>query len=289
MNPSASAGADVSSAGRSEVERVVQALERRVLDLEAQNQRLHAAQVEVEESRRRSVDLFEFIPVAAYTLDREGCIQEANAAGARLLGRERASILQCPFTSVARLEDPGAFRSHLHRALETSDVVTEELRLRASAETTLQAVSQRRVAPSGAATSRMVLLDVSDRPRAAETQEGVGRSRRARSKGALWRAHAGMTRQRASSVRWIAEQMATWGKTLRLTQAERAVAQLVVLGLSNKEIAGERRASIATIRAQVSSAFKKANATSRGEFAFYFFGSMRPVGDLGAESPQTRD
>jgi DNA-binding CsgD family transcriptional regulator len=71
--------------------------------------------------------------------------------------------------------------------------------------------------------------------------------------------------------RWIAEEMARWGRALGLTPSEMLVAELLLLGLSNKEIAQERGVSPSTVRIQVSRCLLKAGADSRGAFAFKFF------------------
>jgi PAS domain S-box-containing protein len=83
-----------------------------------------------------------------------------------------------------------------------------------------------------------------------------------------------MTPRRANATHWIPKRMARWGASIGLTAAEMAIAQLLILGMSNKEIARARGVSLPTVRTQVSSCFEKAMASSRSEFAFYFFGSI---------------
>jgi PAS domain-containing protein len=50
-----------------------------------QNEELRRAQVAIEESRDRYVDLYEFAPIGCLTRTREGMISEVNRAGTALL------------------------------------------------------------------------------------------------------------------------------------------------------------------------------------------------------------
>lgn len=52
-----------------------------------------------------------------------------------------------------------------------------------------------------------------------------------------------------------------------LTDAERAIAHLLLSGLSNEEIADARRRSVTTIAKQVASVFRKLGVCSRAELA----------------------
>src|SRR5437763_15292761 len=81
--------------------------------LELQNCELRATQQALEESRRCYADLFDFAPVAYFTLSRSGYIQEVNLAGAALLERPRAQLLDRPFAAVARLEHIETVFRHL--------------------------------------------------------------------------------------------------------------------------------------------------------------------------------
>lgn len=54
-----------------------------------QNRQLLDAQAELEASQARYADLYDFAPVAHFTLDPTGVIKEVNLAGAALVGHER--------------------------------------------------------------------------------------------------------------------------------------------------------------------------------------------------------
>ena len=62
------------------------------IELEMQNEELQRAQLLMEESRDRYVDLYEFAPVGYITLKSNGMIAEANLAGAAMLGVDRQYV-----------------------------------------------------------------------------------------------------------------------------------------------------------------------------------------------------
>ena len=69
------------------------------IELEVQNEQLRMAQIALEESRDRYVDLYEFAPVGYLTITREGVLNGVNLTGAKLLGVERKKLLRRRFAS----------------------------------------------------------------------------------------------------------------------------------------------------------------------------------------------
>ena len=88
-----------------ESKKVLQELRVHQIELEMQNERLRQAQDELEDSRDRYVDLYDFAPVGYLSITAHGMIEEINLAATRLLSMERKALLQRPFTSLVIAED----------------------------------------------------------------------------------------------------------------------------------------------------------------------------------------
>ncbi|MBS4096889.1 MAG: PAS domain S-box protein [Sulfuricella sp.] len=78
-------------------EEILQDLRVHQIELEMQNDQLRRAQLALEESRDRYLDLYEFAPVGYLTLTPTGLVTNANLSGAALLGVERLKLLQHRF------------------------------------------------------------------------------------------------------------------------------------------------------------------------------------------------
>lgn len=79
--------------------RLVHELEAHQIELEMQNKELRRAQEELELSRNKYAELYDFAPVGYFTFDTDGLIKEVNLAGAQLLGIERRLLANKPFNS----------------------------------------------------------------------------------------------------------------------------------------------------------------------------------------------
>ncbi len=80
-----------------DVWKLVHELQIHQVELEMQNEELHRAQTELEGSRGRLSDLYDFAPVGYLTLDNKGKILEANLTAARQMNRERSALIRDSF------------------------------------------------------------------------------------------------------------------------------------------------------------------------------------------------
>lgn len=87
---------------------------------------------------------------------------------------------------------------------------------------------------------------------------------RARADAERWRHEAGALLRGLSEA--IEHQLTAWG----LTEAEQAIARLLLKGLSHKEIAELRGASDATVRQQAATIYRKSGLAGRAELAAFF-------------------
>jgi PAS domain S-box-containing protein len=94
------------------------------LELEMQNEQLRAARQELEESRDRYVELYEFAPVGYLTLDADGLIEQINLCAIKLLGQERRRLLGRSFTHLVIDQDRPRWRELTIR-LRNSPQATE--------------------------------------------------------------------------------------------------------------------------------------------------------------------
>jgi diguanylate cyclase (GGDEF)-like protein/PAS domain S-box-containing protein len=140
------------------------------IELEAQNEALHEAQVALEESLDRYSDLYEFAPVGYLTLTDTGHIAEINLTGATMLGEERGTLLNSRFARFVAAEDGDRWHLFLVSAMQQHDLRNCELTLRrgdgscfnASLNWALSAIANK--APQ----VRMTLSDITERKRAEE-------------------------------------------------------------------------------------------------------------------------
>jgi PAS domain S-box-containing protein len=101
------------------------------VELEMQNRELREVQQELEESRNRYADLYDFAPVGYASLDGKGVIRDINLTGSTMLGVERARLIDMPLARYVWPEDRGWFVEHMRRCRQTEEKVSTELKLAA--------------------------------------------------------------------------------------------------------------------------------------------------------------
>jgi PAS domain S-box-containing protein len=112
-----------------DMRQLIQELNIYQIELEMQNEELRRAQLELDESRNRYLDLYDFAPVGYFTIDHNGLILEANLTGADLLGIERGNLIKNMFSRFIAPGFQDAFYHHLREVFETRTKQTCELKL----------------------------------------------------------------------------------------------------------------------------------------------------------------
>ena len=158
------------------------------IELEMQNETLRQAQVALEESRDRYVDLYEFAPVGYLTLSNTGMIAEINLTGATLLGEDRRRLFHHRFARFVVSEDQDRWQRHFLHALQHGERQTCELSLQRSDGTVFDACLDCLLTAAGAAAPalRITLTDITARKQAmAKLQSSEDRLRLAKSAAGL--------------------------------------------------------------------------------------------------------
>jgi diguanylate cyclase (GGDEF)-like protein/PAS domain S-box-containing protein len=166
-------------------EEILHELEVHQIELEMQNEELRRAQLALEESRDRYVDLYEFAPVGYLTLTSEGLISDVNLTGAALLGDERKKMLRRRFNRFVTSEDKDRYHHLFLSLMQHDERQVCELALQRGDGSTFQAHLDclRAVAGDKSLVARIALIDVTERNRAEvelriaaaafESQEGM--------------------------------------------------------------------------------------------------------------------
>jgi diguanylate cyclase (GGDEF)-like protein/PAS domain S-box-containing protein len=113
-----------------EKQQLIHELQVHQIELEMQNEELRSSQSELEESRAKYSDLYDFAPVGYLTFDKQGLILEANLTVATELGLERSFLVKKPFRAYIAMEDREIFDSHLHKVFKSGVQQACEIRLK---------------------------------------------------------------------------------------------------------------------------------------------------------------
>lgn len=132
---------------------------------------LRETQQQLEESRDRYADLYDFAPVGYLTLDERGRVLEANLTAAALLGREREKVIGKRFASWLEQGESEKFFDHLELAFSAPSNAAAKLKITAAGEIReirLESAAARR-AGENPRSCRTVMIDVTEQKRMADS------------------------------------------------------------------------------------------------------------------------
>ncbi len=112
-----------------DITKLIHELEVHQVELDMQNDELRKAQAEIELSRAKYVDLYDFAPVGYFTLAATGKIEDVNLTGAKFLGVEKTNLLNRDFRLFIAPEYRSLFDSHRLEVLASNSVRECELKL----------------------------------------------------------------------------------------------------------------------------------------------------------------
>lgn len=224
------------------------------IELEMQNETLRLAQIELEQSRDRYMDLYEFAPVCYLTLTASGQIAEINLTGATLLGECTGKLRQSRFERFVVAEDQGKWRQHFSYALQQGGQLACELRMRRRDDTRFHvslSSSLTRVG-EGVPELRIALTDISTQKQAEEAR-----------------------RQFESRLK-------------RLTRREREILVLALSGMLNKDISARLGIGQRTVESHRLNIHRKTGGvsllelTQQAAVAGVVLGQIAPTADAAA-------
>ena len=151
-----------------DVRKLVEELHVHQVELEIQNDELRSMQCELEQSRKKYSDLYDFAPVGYLTLSEEGRIAEANLTAARQLGVERSILIGKPFNLYASENYREELHLHLRKVFKTRQPHTCEIKLngRGRIGCYFQLDSTYLLDSDGESLARTTMTDISDRKKA---------------------------------------------------------------------------------------------------------------------------
>jgi PAS domain S-box-containing protein len=94
-------------------EEIIHELRVHQIELEMQNEELQRVQLQLEESRDKYQDLYDFAPVGYFTLSQKGLISEANLTGASQLGMPRPKLINLGFGHFVAPESEDQYYQHI--------------------------------------------------------------------------------------------------------------------------------------------------------------------------------
>ena len=133
-------------------------------ELEMQNEELRGAQLDLEASRARYVELYDLAPVGYCSVGASGLIEHANLAAAALLGIARGALVRQRFSRFVFRDDQDAYYLQRKQLLECGQPQSFELRLlRSDGSLFWASLACSVVQNEGEAALRIVLTDISRR------------------------------------------------------------------------------------------------------------------------------
>jgi PAS domain S-box-containing protein len=155
---------DITKMKYEDVLRLAGELEIHQIELQRQNQQLRDAQIDLEESRNRYFNLYDFAPIGYVTLDQDGTILEANLTAAEMFGVERQALLGADLSKFVSPESQDRWFLHRRAAFSGGTKQVCEIDVR-RADATRLAVRLEGIAfgPEKDRQCRTALIDLTER------------------------------------------------------------------------------------------------------------------------------
>jgi len=156
-------------------QRLVHELEVHQIELEMQNAELRQAREELELSRNKYLELYDFAPIGYFTFDAQGRIKEVNLTGAKIMGVARQGLINKSFAGfIADADVKENFLKHCQTVIQKEGEQTCEIRLKKKDGTyfwaQLQSIAHENTEEK-AGDIRTMIMDITEHKKAAEKIE----------------------------------------------------------------------------------------------------------------------
>jgi PAS domain S-box-containing protein len=151
-----------SFATSAELQKLVQELEVHQIELEMQNEELQQARTDLESYLLQYTDLYDFAPVGYMTLDRDGLILQVNMTGSRMLGMERARLVNQSFAWFVTMDFRDTFAACLAKVLTSQLQEPFELELNTVGSGKIYVHVDARISEDGLE-CRVALMDITEK------------------------------------------------------------------------------------------------------------------------------
>lgn len=103
-----------------DVHELVHLLQVSQIELEHQNHELRITEQELEASRNKYVNLFDFSPIPYFALDQDGIIKKVNLNGGKMLGIDRSKLIGKKFVSYISPEEKNTINTFINSTFNSS-------------------------------------------------------------------------------------------------------------------------------------------------------------------------
>jgi signal transduction histidine kinase len=149
---------------KADARRILHELQVHQIELELQNEELKQSKAEVDASREKYTDLYDFAPVGYYSLTADGTIQLVNFTGASLVGIDRSQLMGRRFGLLVSSEHRPIFNSFLKQVFAGQTKQSGDFELLSQGKPPRTVNIEAQCLPSGLE-CRAVLVDISQRLR----------------------------------------------------------------------------------------------------------------------------
>lgn len=160
---------DLSAIEVNGIKTLVHELQVHQIEIEMQNDELRRAQAEIEESRSKYTDLYDFAPAVYFTLKAGGEIVEVNLTGACLLNIDRGKLLRRLLSAFVDPSYQWVFTEHFRKTFSQGEEIHCELKMVREGgkpfHALLSSISSNYGSTPGV---RTIITDITDRKRAEE-------------------------------------------------------------------------------------------------------------------------